>query len=44
MKYMKPQILTTVPALSTIKSAKIAPNQEVGSSLPTNGAAYQSDE
>lgn len=44
MQYVKPQITGTFSALSSIKSSKIAPNQEVGSNLLTNGAAYQADE
>ncbi|WP_281176010.1 hypothetical protein [Edaphobacter aggregans] len=44
MRYIQPKITGRFNATSTIKSAKIAPQSEVGSSLLTNGAAYQADE
>jgi hypothetical protein len=44
MRYIQPKITGTFSATSTIKSAKIGPNSEVGSNLMTDGAAYQADE
>jgi hypothetical protein len=44
MRYTQPKITGTSNAISTIKSAKIAPNSEVGSNLMTDGNAYQADE
>jgi hypothetical protein len=44
MRYTQPRITGTFNATSTIKSAKIAPQSEVGTNLMTNGAAYQADE
>jgi hypothetical protein len=44
MRYIQPKITGTFPAVSTIKSAKIAPNSEVGTNLLTNGPAYQAEE
>ena len=42
--YVPPQITGTFSALATIKSAKTAPIDEVGTNSLTNGSAYQSDE
>lgn len=44
MRYKRPQITRIVNAVSVIKSAKGAGNQEVGTIFLTNGSAYQSDE
>lgn len=44
MRYIQPKITGTFSATSTIKSAKIAPNSEVGTNLLTDGNAYQADE
>lgn len=44
MRYTRPHITQIVNAVSAIKSAKAAPNQEQGTIFLTTGAAYQSDE
>jgi hypothetical protein len=44
MRYTQPKINSTYSALSVIKNEKGSPNDEVGTILLTNGAAYQSEE
>lgn len=45
MRYTRPQITGSFPAVSTIKSDKSSGETEIGNPpFVTNGAAYQADE
>jgi hypothetical protein len=45
MRYIRPQIITTLPAVSTIQSAKTSKPHDIDDPTQlTPGAAYQADE
>lgn len=44
MHYVRPQVTGSFLAISAIQSTKGLGEQEIGSNVFTNGAAYRSDE